>query len=110
MTIRAAGGTILQICFQVEKRGYMTRMRNQVVRYAFTALAAAGLALAQVGGGGTIQGTITDGSGAIVPNAEVTATNIATGVTTTRKTTESGLFVLSPLQAGEYKVTISAQG
>ena len=55
-------------------------------------------AIAQVGGGGTIQGTITDPSGAVVIGAEVTAKNVATGVETTRKTTDAGFFVLTPLR------------
>jgi outer membrane receptor protein involved in Fe transport len=74
------------------------------------ALLMSALANAQVGGGGTIQGTITDPSGAVVVGAEVTATQVATGVQTTRKTTEAGFFVLTPLQPGDYTVTIKAQG
>jgi hypothetical protein len=67
-------------------------------------------AAAQVGGGGTIQGTVTDPSGAVVMGAEITATNVETGVQTTRKTTEAGFYALSPLQPGEYNVTVKAAG
>ncbi len=67
-------------------------------------------ATAQVGGSGTIQGTITDPSGAVVAGASVTATNVATGVQTNRKTTDSGFFVLAPLQPGEYTVTAKTEG
>ena len=35
---------------------------------------------AQVGGGGSIQGTVLDTSNAAVPGATVTATNVATGI------------------------------
>ena len=73
-------------------------------------LLAVGILNAQVGGTGTIQGTITDPSGAVVPGASVTAANVATGVQTSRKTTEAGFFVLSPLQPGEYTVTVKAEG
>jgi len=75
-------------------------------------IAAAGafLALGQVGGSGTIQGTVTDPSGAVVPNASVTALNEGTGISTTRQTTDAGFFVLSPLQPGLYTVTVKAQG
>ncbi len=74
------------------------------------ALLMSAFAIAQVGGGGTIQGTITDPSGAVVTGAEVAATNVATGVQTTAKTTDAGFFVLTPLQPGEYTVIVKAQG
>ena len=68
----------------------------------------AGTALAQ--SGGTIQGTLTDPSGAVVPEASVTARNVATGVETTRATTAAGLYVLSPLPPGEYTLRVTAPG
>src|SRR5258708_27135118 len=74
------------------------------------ALLFSAIAIAQVGGGGTIQGTITDPSGAVVTGAEVAVTNAATGVQTIRKSNDSGFFVLTPLQPGEYTVTIKANG
>jgi len=74
------------------------------------ALLAVATATAQVGGNGTIQGTVTDPSGAVVAGATVTATNVETGVQTSRKTTDAGFFVLSPLQPGEYTVTVEAAG
>ncbi|MGD0168064.1 MAG: TonB-dependent receptor [Gaiellaceae bacterium] len=74
------------------------------------ALLAVATATAQVGGSGTIQGTVTDPSGALVADASVTAANVETGVQTSRKTTDAGFFVLSPLQPGEYTVTVKAEG
>jgi hypothetical protein len=65
---------------------------------------------AQVSGSGTIQGTVTDPSGGVVSGATVTAKNLGTGVETTRKTTESGFFVLAPLQPGEYSVIVQMPG
>lgn len=66
--------------------------------------------LAQIGGSGSIQGVVSDPSGAVIPNSSVTATNVATGVKTTRQTTDAGYYVLSPLPAGEYTVSVSAGG
>ena len=45
---------------------------------------------AQIGGAGSIQGVITDATGAVIPGATVTAINVATGVRTERQTTDAG--------------------
>ena len=66
--------------------------------------------LAQIGGSGSIQGTITDPSGAVVPGATVVAENVATGVKTTKQTNEAGLYVINALPPGEYKVLVSFSG
>src|SRR5207247_2869010 len=63
-----------------------------------------------VGGGGSIHGTVLDSSNAILPGATVAATNVATGVTTTRQSTDAGVFVISPLPPGEYRVTVTLDG
>ena len=77
---------------------------------AYTAifLIAAGTAMGQ--GSGTIQGTVSDPTGAVIPGASVTAKNIATGVETTRQTTAAGIYVLSPLTPGEYTISAAATG
>jgi carboxypeptidase family protein/TonB-dependent receptor-like protein len=80
------------------------------VAYCIAFLAAAGLAFGQAGGTGSIQGTVTDPSGAVVAGAAVSATNLATGVRTDRKTTDAGFFVLPLLPAGDYTVTVTATG
>jgi len=83
-------------------------MRHVAVCFALFIIA--GSAFAQVAGTGSIEGTVTDPSGGAVSNAAVTATNVATGVETSRKTTEAGVFVLPLLPPGEYDVTIKASG
>src|SRR5215813_2543118 len=77
---------------------------------AVFALLAPICAFAQTGGGGSIQGTITDSGGSVIAGATVVATNVATKVETTRQTNEAGLYVISPLPPGEYKVAVSATG
>lgn len=74
------------------------------------ALFAVTVVMAQIAGNGVIQGTITDSTGAVIPGAAVTAANVATGVKTTRQTTDAGFYVLSPLAPGEYTVSVSAKG
>ena len=66
--------------------------------------------LAQTAGEGTITGTVTDSTGAVVSNATVTATNNATNVSTVRTTSSAGLFTIAPLPVGFYTVTVTAKG
>ena len=69
-----------------------------------------GSVAAQIGGSGTIKGTITDPGGAVVPGAKVVATNVGTKVENTRMTNDAGVYLITPLPPGEYKVTVSAAG
>jgi hypothetical protein len=59
---------------------------------------------------GTIRGTITDPSGAIVSGATVVATNTASAVESVTKTNGTGEYSIRFLQIGEYKITVSASG
>ena len=67
-------------------------------------------ALAQLTGKGAISGTVTDPSGAVIPNASVMATNIATQISTSTTTTGAGAFNFSNLDPGIYSVDVSAKG
>ena len=66
-------------------------------------------ALGQAGRGG-ISGLITDGTGAVVPGATVTLTDIATGAKLTTVSTGAGLYSFVSLAPGSYEVTASAKG
>jgi hypothetical protein len=57
---------------------------------------------------GSLTGNVTDPSGAAVTGAKVEAQNIGTGVSTSVVTDERGSYVFSSLQAGLYKVTVTA--
>ncbi len=58
-----------------------------------------------------IHGTVTDTSGAVIPNATVTVVNTSTGITTAAATDGKGYFTLPQLQVGgPYSVTIAATG
>ncbi|HYK40553.1 MAG TPA: carboxypeptidase-like regulatory domain-containing protein [Candidatus Eremiobacteraceae bacterium] len=59
---------------------------------------------------GAINGTVTDPSGAAVPNATVKATESATGLDHTTVTSGEGLFSIQDIPLGFYKVTVSASG
>jgi hypothetical protein len=57
-----------------------------------------------------ITGTVTDPSGAVVPDAKVTATNDATGVSSQTTTTSAGTYTLTDLIPGTYTVRIEKAG
>ena len=59
---------------------------------------------------GTIQGTVTDANGAIVPGASIEIKNLDTNLTRTLTTDEGGRFVALALPPGPYSVTVSKQG
>src|SRR3984957_7467438 len=59
---------------------------------------------------GTIRGTITDSTGAIVSGAKVTATNVATGVVTTATSNQTGEYSIRFLQIGLYELNVEAAG
>src|SRR5512134_1256924 len=57
-----------------------------------------------------IEGVVTDESGAAVPGASATATNLATNVAKTVTTDADGGYVLTPLAVGRYRVALELQG
>src|ERR1700731_1107194 len=59
---------------------------------------------------GAINGTVTDPSGAVIPNAEVKAKDKATDITRTTTTTSDGEFVFQDLPVGIYSVIVTASG
>jgi hypothetical protein len=59
---------------------------------------------------GSITGTVTDPSGAVVQNAKVTATSLDTGESREATTSGEGSYTLPELKAGRYKITVEAQG
>lgn len=60
--------------------------------------------------GGSIEGTITDPSGAAVPGAAIVISNPETGYSHTLKSDSAGFYALGPLNPGPYKIDVSATG
>ncbi|MGH9885632.1 MAG: carboxypeptidase regulatory-like domain-containing protein, partial [bacterium] len=58
----------------------------------------------------SLEGTVTDPSGAIIPGASVTSTNEATGVAQSVLTTSAGYYRFPALGGGHYTVKVSFQG
>jgi Carboxypeptidase regulatory-like domain len=59
---------------------------------------------------GSISGTVTDPSGAIVPGAKIVATNTATNQTRTETVSGVGQYTITNLQPGSYVVSVTATG
>ncbi len=72
----------------------------------FVSLLSAGFAFAQ--STATLQGTITDQSGAALAGAKVTIHNEATGEERTTTTDTSGLYAVPALPVGSYQLTVAA--
>ena len=53
---------------------------------------------------GTIQGRVTDPSGAVLPNAQITVKNVATAATRTTTTNSDGDYAVPELEVGTYEV------
>ncbi|MBC7925087.1 MAG: carboxypeptidase regulatory-like domain-containing protein, partial [Bryobacteraceae bacterium] len=59
---------------------------------------------------GSIQGTVTDGSGGVVPRAKVTIVSEGTGLTTSMETRDDGTFIFTPIRIGTYTIEAVFQG
>ncbi len=65
---------------------------------------------AQIAGTANVQGTVSDSTGAVVPNATVTMTNQDTQIQQTTKTDGSGVYAFPDIPAGHYRLTASVAG
>ena len=59
---------------------------------------------------GAITGIVQDSTGAAIPGAQVTLTNISTGLILTAKTNATGNYFFSPIKTGTYTVSATATG
>ena len=75
-----------------------------------TVLIFGGAVYGQGGGTGTIQGTITDSTAAVIAKAKVTVTNVSTGVATVVESNDAGDYTVPYLRPAMYTVTAEAPG
>ena len=77
-----------------------------------TSLLMTGMCLPSGGqtGNGSIQGTVRDPSGAVVPASQVTAEHVATSRRSTTTTNQTGFYLFPSLPPGNYTVTVEAKG
>src|SRR5579859_3075835 len=86
-------------------------MRSVRITLCFTVLLLlTGRLFAQAGATGTVLGTVTDSTGAIVANAKVTVINTGTNVPFRTTTSSAGDYNAPSLNPGSYKVAVEAAG
>ena len=86
------------------------RRVSTLVVAVFACILALAVPAARAQSTATVQGTVTDPTGAVVPNATVKVANTATGDTRTVQTDSSGNYQVSSLIPGPYTITVSASG
>jgi hypothetical protein len=84
-------------------------MKKNLLFLLFVALAAVTTAFGQ-SGVGTILGTVTDSTGAVIANATVEIMNSATNVTQRTQTTSAGTYSVPYLHPGLYRITVTMTG
>src|SRR5579864_2981374 len=102
------------VCFQATKIGrgsmklrFFARLSMFAVLICMSLLCAVGARAQETG---DIVGTVTDSTGAVVPNATVTLTNTGTNVSQTAQSGGDGNYAFTLLQVGNYIVKVSAAG
>src|SRR5438876_5122979 len=102
-------------CFQISRLKNIPECEGksmkklQVCLVILSVLVLATGAVAQIQNG-QFTGTVTDPSGAAIPNAKVTVTNMGTNLSVTTTTNQSGLYTAKELPIGTYKVSAEAKG
>lgn len=94
-------------------------VKYQTLRYLMSSLLwliviggvlASTTAFAQLAGKGAISGRVEDPTGATIPNAKLTITNTATGISTGTTSTDAGDYSVQALDPGNYTVSVEAPG
>jgi hypothetical protein len=85
-------------------------MRSHRICSFIALILASGSAIAYSQSTATLSGTITDPSGAVVPQAQVTVHGLSTGVDRTAASDPAGSYTIPSLQPGNYSVSVRASG
>ena len=68
----------------------------------------AAMALMAQGNFGSITGSVSDTSGALIPGGKVEAINLATGLKLATETNNAGIYLIPNVPTGEYALTVAA--
>src|SRR5438270_2685024 len=83
-------------------------MRKFASLLLFFLLALSSVSFAQ--GQGSIVGTVTDPSGAVLPGAKITVIETGTGLSRTTTTDSQGYYVVSSMKPSQYTISIESTG
>src|SRR5579871_5736381 len=99
------------------KDHHMSSLRCRIFRSFLVLVFVSALAMFSLSGSaqttvsqGSIQGTVADQSGAVVPDAAITITSSATGQVVSVRTSSSGTYNSGGLPVGDYVVRVQAKG
>jgi hypothetical protein len=111
----AVGGTLHLVCLQVQLHRWKGfEFMNKRWTYTFALIAAVAALCAQAFAqsllSGDIQGTVSDPSGAVIPNAAVLLKSLDTGAVQSVTTNQAGAYRFTLLKPGHYMVTANETG
>src|SRR3974390_1411331 len=86
----------------MQRLGIRSAVLSAIIAFLF-----AGTALAQTG---SIQGTVSDQTGAVIQSADVTARNLATGAIRNATTGATGTYSMPNMPVGHYEITVKKTG
>lgn len=110
MQSNSAAFPVISAAFQTSRDGcrILRHLIRPIVSVVLGLMLVVAAAFAQVETG-QISGTVTDESGAVVPNATVTVKNLASNAQRTTTTSPTGSYVVVGLQPGTYQVSVSSE-
>jgi outer membrane receptor protein involved in Fe transport len=83
---------------------------KQLIRYLLLAVMVLTIAQAARSQTAQVTGRVSDQTGAVVPGAQITLTNIATGINREAVSNDDGYFTLPLLNPGEYRIAVKKDG
>ena len=87
---------------------FKLKLTFQIILFTFALLCFASVSLGQ--STATLQGTVKDEKGSVVPGAKVTARNLATGIERTTQSDSDGNYQIASLPVGSYSIGVEASG
>ncbi len=85
-------------------------MKSRLLRHCIVAFAFCLPALLHAQDTASVTGTVTDPTGAAIPGAQVTATNVQHGITRSATSNGTGDFLFAALPIGSYDLAVAAPG